>query len=153
MKHLIFLLTLTLCLSCKKDAVVDRAPELLSKSWKMTAWDVITPLQGTPLAGQSSNWYTPGCYSNMLWTYEKNGDLIIKEDSSCIPSGTTGIAYSKWILVNNNKKISISGYPFGSFIYNIISLTETKLVVQRSENVGYGGGVINLVLQREYTAQ
>ena len=109
---------------------------------------------GTPLAGQSSNWYAHGCYSEMLWTYEANGNLTISDTSSCIASGETGIYNSIWSLVKNNKVIVISGSPFGNFNYNIISLTEKKLVVQRNETVGYGGSnTIDLVTQREYTAQ
>ena len=154
MKRLIFLLTLTLFFGCKKDIEIDKTPELLTKSWKMTAWNVITPLQGTPLAGQSSHWYARGCYSDMLWTFENNGNLIIKDSPSCISSGSTGIHNSKWALVNNNTEINVDGYPFGKFTYTIISLTDTKLVVQRNENVGYGGSqTIDLVTQREYMAQ
>lgn len=147
-------MTAFLFLSCKKETVNDKTPELITKSWKITAWDVITPLQGTPLEGQSSNWYAPGgCYSEMLWTFQTAGTLVIKDPPSCIPSGTTGVYNSTWALTNNNKELNISGYPFGSFTYTIISLTPTKLVVQRNENVGYSGGEINLIIQREYTAQ
>lgn len=154
MKQLAFILTAFLFFSCKKETVNDRTPELLARSWKMTAWDVITPLQGTPLEGQSSNWYTPGgCYSEMLWTFQTDGNLIIKDAPSCIPSGTTGIYNSSWALKNNNKELEISGSPFGIFTFTIISLAPTKLVVQRNENVGYSGGTINLLIQREYTAQ
>lgn len=154
MKRLFFLITLSLFFGCKKDTVTDMTPKLLSKSWKMTAWDVITPLQGTPLAAQSSHWYAQGCYSDMIWKYETDGNLIIRDAPSCITAGTTGIHNSKWTLVNNNKAINIDGSPFGKFTYTIISLTETKLVVQRNENVGYGGSqTIDLVTQREYMAQ
>lgn len=154
MKQLFILLTMLTCFSCRKDEVVDRTPELLTKSWKMTAWDVITPLQGTPLAGQSPNWYSPGgCYSEMLWTYQPNGDLVIKDAPTCVPSGSSGVYNSKWTLANGNKEINISGSPFASFTYTIVSLNSTKLVVQRNENVGYSGGTINLLIQREYTAQ
>lgn len=154
MKHLVFILTAFLFFSCKKETVNDRTPELLTNSWKMTAWDVVTPLQGTPLEGRSSNWYSPGgCYSEMVWTFEVGGTLVVKDAPSCIPSGTIGIYNSTWILTNNNKELNISGSPFGNFTYTIISLTPTKLVVQRNENVGYSGGTINLLMQREYTAQ
>jgi hypothetical protein len=155
MKKIAYLLVLiTLFIACKKETVTDQTSALLAKNWKMTALDVITPLQGTPLAGQSSNWYAPGCYSDMIWTYNSDGSLTITEAPSCILAGTSGIYNSKWALVNNNREISISGSPFGNFTYTIISLTETKLVVQRNENISYaGGGTINLLLQREYTAQ
>ena len=155
MKKIIYLLIpVTLFLGCKKESSIDRTPELLTKSWKMTANDVITPLQGTPLEGESSNWYDHGCYSDMIWTYKRDGSLIISDAPPCIPLGTSGIYNSKWILVNNNKEININGSPYGIFSYKIISLNETKLIVQRYENVGYGGSnVIKLLFQREYTAQ
>jgi hypothetical protein len=154
MKQLILILLSFLFISCKKEIVNDRTRELLTKSWKMTSLDVITPLSGTPLEGQSSNWYTPGgCNSEMIWTFEKGGNLVIKDALSCIPSGTNGVYTNSWVLTNNNMQLDISGSPFGNFTYKLMSLTATKLVVQRNENVGYSGGVINLLIERVYTAQ
>ncbi len=153
MRYVFILIVVVTCFSCKKETI-DKTPKLLSRTWKMTAWEVVTPLQGTPLEGQSSNWYAPGgCYSEMTWDFQSNGDLIIKDAPSCIPSGSSGVYNSRWILVNNNKEINVTGSPFATFTYNIVSLTATKLVVQRNETVGYSGGTINLLLQREYTAQ
>jgi hypothetical protein len=153
MKAFIFMLTLMILFGCSKE--VDTITKLLNKNWKMTAWDVVTPLQGTPLQGQATNWYSSvGCYSEMIWSFHPDGSLLIRDAPSCVAAGTTGIYNSTWALANNNKEINIDGSPFGHFTYTIISLTPSKLVVQRDENVGYGGSaVIKLVLQREYTAQ
>ncbi len=48
MKKYLPLLLIVTFFSCKKEAV-DNTPELLSKSWKMTAKTILTPFQGTPL--------------------------------------------------------------------------------------------------------
>lgn len=153
MQRWFFLWLVLLFVACRKEEVEDVTPTLLARTWKLTALEVIPPLQGTPLEGQSSNWYSQGCNTNWLWKFSAIGDLIIEEAPGCIAPETTGVHLSKWTLSNNSKDLNITGSPFGIFTFSIIHITPTKLVVQRKENVGYGGGEIELILQREFTAQ
>jgi hypothetical protein len=153
------ILCLVLFVSCKKhDTTVDLTPQLLMRTWKLYSQDVITPLQGTALNGTSQHWYgpdyAPGCYSKMLWTFQADNNVKIQDDAACIPSGTNGINLNSWRLSNKNKSLDINGSTFGTFTYSIISLTESKLIVQRQQKVGYSnGGLIDLLIQYEYDAQ
>lgn len=155
MKRYIPLLFIITCLSCKKE-VVDNTPELLTKSWKMTARIILTPFQGTPLDGLSNNWYSPGtCYSDIIWTYKKDGNFLNEPSGSCVPGTANGIdtLYGKWNLVENNKTIKVQyiGGGFADFEFKIIELNSTKMVVQRIERTNVGGSqTMDLLNQYEF---
>jgi hypothetical protein len=155
MKKYLPLLFIVTFLSCKK-AAIDNTPELLSKSWKMTARTILTPFQGTPLDGLSNNWYSPGtCYSDIIWTYQKDGNFLNEPSGSCVPGTANGIdtLRGKWSLVENNKTIKVQ-YISGGFVdfeFKIIELTSTKMVVQRTERTGVGGSqIMDLLNQYEF---
>ena len=154
MKKLFPILLIIFLFSCKKETV-DKTPQLVSKSWKITAMNVLTPLQGTPLDGLSTNWYEPtDCRFKEIWKLNSSGTLEIKNDSSCIFGGLTDITTGKWTLSNNNTKINILYSQYGRFTYTIIDLTETKLTVQRNEVTGISGlQTINLLIEYEFSAQ
>jgi hypothetical protein len=139
---------------CKKENA-DLTTQLLSKTWKMSAMDVITPLQGTPLSGLSTNWYAPnGCIAKQTWTYRPNGSLEIKDDSSCIVAGSQSSSQGTWKLLDNNTKIEIQGTWYGNFTYSLISLTENKLTVQKVVPTGVGGSqIIDLLMEYEFMSQ
>ena len=122
---------------------MDYTPELLSKSCKMTAWTILTPFKGTPLEGTSNDWYSSGdCYSDMIWTYKKDGTFLNEPAGSCVPGTAAGIdtLYGKWSLLNNSKtiKVDYTRGGFANFEFKIIELTPTKLIVQRVERTGIG---------------
>ena len=145
-KYLPLLLFITV-LSCKKETI-DNTPELLSKSWKMTARTILTSLQGTPLEGYSNNWYSSGtCYSDIIWTYKKDGTFLNEPAGSCVPGTAAGIdtMYGKWSLTNNSQtiKVDYTGGGFANFEFKIIELTPTKMVVQRIERTGIAGAQVS----------
>ncbi len=141
------LLIFIIALGCKKETI-DNTPELLSKSWKMTARTILTPFQGTPFEGLSNNWYSPGgCYSDMIWTYKSNGTYQNEPAGSCVPGTANGIdtLRGKWTLIDNNKTIKVDyiGGGFANFQFKIIELTPLKMVVQRVERTGIAGAQVS----------
>lgn len=147
MKKYLPLLFFITIFSCKKEAV-DNTPELLSNSWKMTARTILTPFQGTPLEGTSNNWYSPGtCYSDIIWTYKRDGTFLNEPAGSCVPGTAAGIdtMYGKWFLINDSKtiKVDYTRGGFANFEFKIIELTQTKLVVQRVERTGIAGAQVS----------
>jgi len=155
MKRLFPILIFIIFLSCKKEAV-DITPELLSKSWKMTNWTILTPFRGTPLEGSSNNWYSPGgCYTDMIWTYKRDGSFQNEPAGSCVPGTANGIdtLRGKWTLIDNSKTIKVQfiGGGFANFEFKIIDITATKMVVQRVERTGVGGSqIMDLLSQYEF---
>lgn len=142
MKKFLPFLLIVILFSCQKDDV-DNTSGLISKSWKMTGWTILTPFQGTPLEGYSNNWYSAGtCYSDMLWTYKNDGTFINEPAGSCVPGTANGIdtLYGKWSLLNDNKVIKVvyTGGGFADFEFKIIELTPMRMVVQRVERTGIG---------------
>src|SRR5688572_7107461 len=91
-------------LSCKKESI-DHTAELLSKSWKMSAWTVLTPLEGTPLDGTSTNWMGANdCYSGRIQIFKPGGIFIHEKASICInDTDYTGL----WTLSEKNKAINV----------------------------------------------
>ncbi|MCF8342496.1 MAG: lipocalin family protein [Chitinophagaceae bacterium] len=155
MKRYLPILIFITILSCKKEAI-DNTPALLSKSWKMTNWTILTPFQGTPLQGLSNNWYSPGgCYSDMIWTYKRDGSFQNEPPVSCGPGTANGIDTFRgnWTLIDNSKTIKvqyIGGGP-ADFEFKIIEITTTKMVVQRVERTGVGGSqIMDLLSQYEF---
>jgi len=155
MKRYFPILIFIVILSCKKEAV-DITPELLSKSWKMTNWTILTPFRGTLLEGSSNNWYSPGgCYTDMIWTYKRDGSFQNEPAGSCVPGTTNGIdtLRGKWTLIDNSKTIKVQfiGGGFANFEFKIIDITATKMVVQRVERTGVGGSqIMDLLSQYEF---
>ena len=155
MKRYLPILMFIIILGCKKEAV-DNTPELLSKSWKMTGRTILTPFQGTPLEGSSNNWYSPGgCYTDMIWTYKRDGSFQNEPAGSCVPGTANGIdtLRGKWTLIDNSKTIKVQyiGGGFVDFEFKIIEITPTKMVVQRLERTGVGGSqTMDLLNQYEF---
>ncbi len=137
---------------CKKE-VSDNTPQLLAKSWKMTAWTVLTPLQGTVLAGVSQNWMgASACVSDKIQTFKLGGVFIHEQAVTC----TNDRDYNgSWTLSDNNKSIHVKytggGYP--DFRYTIIELTNMSLKVQRLERSVVPGGEMDLLMQYEFQPQ
>jgi len=151
----IFAITAILFLfSCNKETT-KQPSELLPRSWKITSLKVVTPLQGTPLEGTTTNWYNADeCKFKQIWTFRSNATLEIKEAPTCVLAGAQSSAIGTFNLSDNNSKINIRVDWYGGFTFNIINLTKTKLTVQRNEAVGFGGSqIINLLFEYEFTAQ
>ena len=160
MKNFLPLILLVTVLGCQKEAV-DYTPELLSKSWKMTAFTALTPFEGTPLEGMSNNWFNPGtCWSDMTWTYKQDGTFLNEPAASCIPgtAAVTDTLYGKWSLINDNKtiKVEYTHGGFANFELNILELTPTKKVVQTIAKTSAGTSqatdavIMDLLFQYEF---
>jgi len=154
MKKLFIIVVILFLCSCKKETI-DQTPQLLSKSWKITAMNVLTPLKGTPLEGLSTNWYAPsGCRFKQIWTLNPSGTLEIKDDPICIIASAQSSSAGTWNLSNNNSKINITNGWYGNFTYSLVNLTDTKFTVQRNEVSGIGGlQNMNLLIEYEFSAQ
>ena len=153
MKKIFAVVVICFLFSCKKETV-DQTAQLLSKNWKITAMNVLTPLQGTALDGLTTNWYEPsGCRFKQVWTLSLNGTLEIKDDPTCFIPDTQSFSTGTWKLSTNNSKIEITNGWYGSFTYSIVSLTENKLTVQRNEVWGIGGSsqTMDLLVQYEFS--
>lgn len=113
----------------------------------MTARIVLTPFEGTPLEGYSNDWYSPGtCYSDMTWTYQRNGTFINEPAGSCVPGTSSGIdtLYGKWTLIDSKTiKVDFTNGGFADFEFTIIELTPAKMIVQRLEHTGIGGAEVS----------
>ena len=150
MKKLLPFLFLIPFLGCKKETV-DNTPQLLAKSWKMTTWTVLTPLQGTPLEGVSTNWMgASACVSDKIQTFNLNGTFLHEKATTC-PNDTdfNGV----WTLSNNNKTVNVKyvGNGYADFSYNIIELTISKLKVQRLERSAIPNSqTMDLLMQYEF---
>gem|GEM_PF-6947545 len=122
----------------------------------MTGRVILTPLQGTPLEGTSNDWFSPGgCYSDMIWTYKRNGEFQNEPAGSCVPGTANGIdtLRGRWALVNDNKviKVQYTGSGFENFEFRIVTLTNTLMVVERVERTSVGGSVVlDLLNQYEF---
>lgn len=154
-KFLPVILLLFVIAGCTKEDV-DSTAELLSKSWKMSGFIILTPFQGTPLEGLSNNWFSPGtCYSDIIWTYKKDGTFQNEPAGSCVPGTANGIdtMRGRWTLLDNNKTIKVQyiGDGFADFEFKIIELTPAKMVVQRTERTAVGGSeYLDLLAQYEF---
>lgn len=117
----------------------------------MTAWTVLTPLQGTPLDGTSQNWMGAStCVTDKIQTFKSDGTFLHEKASTCNnDSDYNGI----WTLSENRKVINVKyvGSGYADFNYNIIELTSSKLKVQRMERTGVGGSqIMELLMQYEF---
>jgi hypothetical protein len=118
--YLLFVAIIVVFGGCKKDVDVSAAA-LLSKTWKMTAMEVITPLQGTPLQGSSSNWFSNGCFHTMLWNFKPGRVFEHMYDAGCQQQGFTNFAGVSWRLINNDQQVAIEPTTWGNFnllLYN-----------------------------------
>lgn len=138
----IFALTLSLA-SCKKEQINDRVI-LLSKSWKMTAYKIVSPVAGTPLEGYSTDLFNAnGCLENQIWNYSGNGGLQINEAPNCITPNSKSSVTGSWILSPDGNKIDISIEWFGQFSYTIVTLDQGLLRVNRKQTMGFGSSAGN----------
>jgi len=150
MKNLLHLLLLFAFLGCKKDNT-DKTPELLAKSWKMTAYDCLTPLNGTPLEGYSTDWFMAGtCKSDQIQTFRPGGTFIHENAASC---NFEKDLMGTWTLSDNNTVINVTytGGGYVDFSYTIVELTSSKLVVTRTEKTLLPNSVImDLLIKYEF---
>lgn len=146
MKKVLPFLLLILLFSCKKDNT-ESTIRLISGSWKMSAWTILTPFEGTPLEGYSNNWFKAGtCYSDMLWIYKSDGSFLNVLPGTCAgASAGFDTLYGRWSLLDNNQTIKVD-YTHGgyaNFKFKIIELSPTKMVVQRVERTGVAAADVN----------
>jgi len=150
MKNLLPMLLLLTIWGCKKDNV-DKTPELLSKSWKMTAWTVLTPFEGTPLQGVSTDWFDANpCVADAISTFIIDRTFTLQTVATCNFQDTY---YAVWTLSNNSKVINVTfthgGYS--DFSYTIVELTASKLIVTRLEKTGLPNSeVMDLLMRYEF---
>ena len=150
MKNLLPMLLLLTIWGCKKDNV-DKTPELLSKSWKMTAWTVLTPFEGTPLQGLSTDWFDASpCVADAISTFKIGGTFTLQTVATCNFQDTyNGV----WALSNNSKVINVTfiGSGYSDFSYTIVELTSSKLIVTRLEKTGLENSeVMDLLMRYEF---
>ena len=153
MKKLLPLVLLFLFFSCKKEeAEKNNNAQLLVRSWKMTAWSVLTPLQGTPLEGVSTNWMgASACVSDKIQMFNRDGSFLHAKAATCNgDSDYNGV----WSLSDNNTKVNVKyvGGGLADFSYKIIELNVLKLKVQRLERTATSGGEMNLLMEYEFQA-
>jgi hypothetical protein len=150
MKNLLPLLLFLAFLGCKKDNV-DKTPELLAKSWKMTAYDCLTPLNGTPLEGYSTDWFSAGtCRCDQIQTFKLGGTFIYENAPAC---NFEKDIMGTWTLSDNNTIINVTstGGGYGDFSYTIVELTSSKLVVTCIEKTLLPNSVImDLLVKYEF---
>ena len=147
MKKYLPLLLIVSFLSCKKEDI-DNTPVLLSKSWRMTEWTVLTPLSGTPLDGTSQNWMGANlCVTEKIQTFKLDGTFIHEKTTTCVNDNDfTGL----WTLSDNNKVVNVNyvGGGYVNFKYNIVEITTSNLKVQRLQRTGVGGSqFMDLLMQ------
>jgi hypothetical protein len=152
MKNLFPLFLLLIFFGCKKD-VPDNTTPLLTKSWKMTGWIVLTPLQGTLLDGISQNWMgASACVSDKIQAFKPGGIFLHEQAVTCSNDRDYN---GTWTLSDDYKTINVQytggGYP--DFKYTIIALTNLLLKVQRQERSGVPGGEMDLLMQYEFQPQ
>jgi hypothetical protein len=136
--QLTILTALILLAGCEKEDNIDNTV-LLSKSWKMTAERVVSPVTGTPLEVYSADWFDPsGCLENQIWTYRTNGELQVDEAPSCITPDSKNSVLGKWMFTSNGRVIDIEIEWFGKVQFTVIELNQKLLRVQRKHTVGVG---------------
>jgi hypothetical protein len=134
MKKVLPLLVLFVAYGCKKES---NTKELLTKSWKLNAITQTISGTNTPL-----NLST--CEADRTWTYKKDGSFLNELSASCTQAGFDDTWRGAWSLTNNNKTLKI--YSTGTVIsftdleFEIVTLTNSKLVMRRTGELGGGGG-------------
>jgi hypothetical protein len=124
--------------TCTKDEGSSNTIKLLSRSWKMTAQRLVSPIPGYP-----ENWFSPGCYTDMIWTYQSTGIFLHQASGSCAAAGYPDSYRGKWQLLDNRDiQVQYTGSGFADFTFTIIELNKGFMRVQRTEKVGVGGSTV-----------
>ena len=154
MKKLLPLLILITFLGCKKEDVEsNNNAQLLLRNWKMTGWTVLTPLEGTPLAGVSTNWMgASACVSDKIQRFNKDGSFLHAQASTCTGDRDyNGV----WTFSDNNTTVNVKyvGGGYADFSYKIMELNVLKLRVHKLEKTSTSGGEMSLLMEYEFQAQ
>ncbi len=119
----------------------------------MTGWKVLTPLQGTPLAGVSTDWMgASACVSDKIQVFNKDGSFLHTQATTCVgDSDYKGV----WTFSDNNTVINVKyvGSGYADFSYKIIGLSVLQLKVQRLEQTSTSGGEMTLLMEYEFQPQ
>lgn len=141
MKKLILLFVISsLILSCGKDdgAKAKTKTDLLCQaSWKFSAATV---------GGADVSSFLQPCQKDNIVKFNTIGDGSLDEGASKCNSGDPQTTTMSWSFQSNETQLQISTILFtgGSNLFNVVTLTESQLVV--SQNITVGGTAQNAVV-------
>ncbi len=121
----VILIVPTLLLACDKSESPNPSgktkTELLTQaSWKFSA---------ATAGGQDASSFIDDCYKDNILTFSTNGTGIVNESANVCSPSTAGSF--TWSFQSNETDLSISAtlFPGGAGTFDIVTLTETNLVL------------------------
>lgn len=122
------LLSVFLFPSCQDDDpfVLKSKTELLAQG----SWSFDKATTGNPPVDVSIN--IPACYKDNIVSFTTNGSGSVQNTVVCTPTDVTPATFT-WTFQTNETVISLNAplFPGGSSSFNLVSLTETALVISQ----------------------
>lgn len=125
--------------SCSNKETPDPAPKTKTQLLLQGSWSFDKALSGTfDISSQ-----VPACYKDNVVTFG-NSTGSVSNPLPCTPTDNTPSTFT-WNWLSNETVLSLNAplFPGGTGNFNLVSLTETALVV--SQDVNFGTGTINVI--------